>query len=240
MQYSQKISVGLHLCDEFLGLFLALVVFSLADAAASQQVVAKVGGGVAVFFGDVAALDKGLVQGGQDDLHVAKEGDVLDVFQVVVDLCFPGDGVAAANLCESAEALAHGVALALFRGHEYHVTDKLRSRPNYCHVALEDVKEFRQLVQAGAAEELAVLGQANVVGKQVALGVAGVGHGAELYQLEDTFILARAGLCKEGIAAHLDGTQNRKHKKNRAQAENCHKRANEINDSFKKVLVHSS
>lgn len=43
--------------DEFLGEFLALVVLGLVDASVREQVVGKVGRGVAVLFRDVRALE---------------------------------------------------------------------------------------------------------------------------------------------------------------------------------------
>ena len=218
--------------DEFLGLGLATVVLFTGDLAACEQVVAKVGGGVTAFFGYVGTLDKSLVQGREDDFHIAKEGDVLDVLQIEVNLCFPSDGVASANLSKSAESLTYGVAFALFGGHENHVAHELRPRPDYGHVALEDVEEFGQFVEAGGAEELAVFGKAHIVREQVAVGVLLVGHGAELDELEDFFAFAGAGLREEGVAMHLDGAEDGEGKQQRAQADDGCKRAEEVQDSF--------
>ena len=155
-----------------------------------------------------------------------------DVFQVVGYLGFPGHGVPAVHLSESAESLPHGVALALFGGHEHHVANQLGPRPYHGHVALEDVEEFGELVEAGAAQELAVFGKAHVVGEQVARLVPLVGHGAELDEPEDLFALARARLRKKGIPLHLDSTHNREDYKQRTQAKYCREGAKEIQDSF--------
>ena len=111
------------------------------------------------------------------------------------------------------------MALALFRGHKDHITNKLRSRPDYGHVALEDVEKFGKFIEAGGAEELAVGVQSHVVGEQVPLRVLFVGHGAELDELKDLLILARAGLREEGGALHLDGAEDGEHDEKRAQAE---------------------
>ena len=215
----------------------AVVLFA-GDLAACEQVVAKVGGGVTAFFGYVGTLDKSLVQGREDDFYIAKEGDVLDVLQIEVNLCFPSDGVASADLSKSAESLTYGVAFALFGGHENHVAHELGPRPDYGHIALEDVEEFRELVEARAAEELAVFGKAHIVREQVAVCVLLVGHGAELDKIEDLLILARAGLREEGVAMHLDGTEDGEHDEERAQAEDCRERAEEVQNSLEEVRVH--
>lgn len=219
---------------------LAAVVLFAGDLAACEQVVAKVGGGVTAFFGYVGTLDKSLVQGREDDFYIAKEGDVLDVLQIEVNLCFPSDGVASANLSKSAESLTYGVAFALFGGHENHVTHELGSRPDYGHVALEDVEEFREFVEAGAAEELAVGVQPHVVGEQVPLRVTLVGHGAELDKIEDFLILAGARLREEGVALHLDCAEDGEHDEERAQAEDCRECTEEVQNSLEEVRVHQA
>ena len=113
-----------------------------------------------------------------------------------------------------------------------------RPGPDYGHVALEDVEQFRQLVEAGGAEELAVGVQPHVVGEQVPLCVTLVGHGAELDEPEYPFALARAGLREEGVAMHLDGAEDGEHEQQRAQGENRGQRAAEVQGSFEEAGVH--
>ncbi len=130
------------------------------------------------------------------------------------------------------------MALALFRGHKDHITHKLGPRPNYGHVTLEDVEEFRELVEARAAEELAVFSKAHIVREQVAVCVLLVGHGAELDKIEDFLILARARLREEGVAAHLERTDNGQQNQERAQAEDCRECTEEVQNSLEEVRVH--
>lgn len=115
--------------------FLAAVVFLAGDASVCQQIVAQIGGGIAVLFGDVGTLDKGLVQRSEYYLHVTQEGDFLDVLEVILDFLFPSHGVPAVDLGKPAQALPYGVALALFGGHKDHIAHELRPRADYCHVA---------------------------------------------------------------------------------------------------------
>lgn len=124
------------------------------------------------------------------------------------------------------------MAHTLFRGHKDHVAHELGSGPDYGHVALENVEEFGELVEAGGAEELAVGVQAHVVGEQVAVGILFVRHGAELDELENLFVKAGARLRKEGVALHFDCTNEGECHEERTQADNGQERAAEIKDSF--------
>ena len=202
-------NISCSLRNELFRFSLSAVVLFAGDLAACEQVVAEVGGGVAAFLGYAVALED-LAEGGKYYPDVAEECDFLDVLQVVADFGFPGDGVAPAYLRESAESLPHGVAPALFGGHEDHVAHELGPRAYHGHVALEDVEEFGQLVEAGGAQELAVGVQPHVVGEQVALRVPFVGHGAELDEPEYLFALAGARLGEEGVALHLERSEYRK------------------------------
>lgn len=124
------------------------------------------------------------------------------------------------------------MAFALFGGHKDHVAHKLGSRPDYGHVAFENVKQFREFVQTGAAQELSVRIQANIIREQVALGILLVGHGTELDEFENFFVKARARLREEGVALHFDCTNEGECHEERAQADNGQERAAEIKDSF--------
>ena len=130
------------------------------------------------------------------------------------------------------------MAFALFRGHKDHVTYELGSRTDYGHVALENVEEFREFVEAGGAEELAVFGKAHIVREQVAVCVLLVGHGAELDKIEDFLILAGARLREEGVAAHLERTDNSKQNQERAQGENRRESTEKVQNSLEEVRVH--
>ena len=130
------------------------------------------------------------------------------------------------------------MALALFGSHKDHVAYKLRSRPDYCHIAFEDVEKFRELVETGGAEELAVGIQANIVREQVAVGILFVCHRAELDQLEDFFVKAGARLREERIALHLDGTENCKHDEDRTQAEDGCQSAAKVKGTLEELGVH--
>lgn len=127
--------------DEAPGLLLSAVILFTSNATFCEQVVGQVGGRIAIFFGNAVALEH-LAERGKNDFHITQEGNVLDVFQIVVNLGFPGHGIATVHLSKTTKALTHGVALALFGGHEHHVAHELRSRSNNSHVALEDVEEF--------------------------------------------------------------------------------------------------
>ena len=114
------------------------------------------------------------------------------------------------------------------------------SRTAYGHVAFEDVEQFGEFVKAGAAQKLAVRIQANIVWEQVAVGVLFVRHRAELDELEDFFVKARARLRKEGVTLHLDGTENSEYDENRAQADDGCQSAEKVKRTLEKTGVHYS
>lgn len=129
------------------------------------------------------------------------------------------------------------MALALFGSHEDHVAHELRPRPDDGHVALEDVEEFGEFVEAGGAEELAVGVQTLVVGEQVAARVLLVGHGAELDEPEDFLVQPGARLRKEGVALHLDCAKEGERDQQRAQAHDGESGAAEVKEALEVVGV---
>ena len=129
------------------------------------------------------------------------------------------------------------MALALFGSHEDHVAHELRPRPDDGHVALEDVEEFGEFVEAGGAEELAVGVQALVVGEQVATRVLLVGHGAELDEPKDFLVQPGARLRKEGVPLHLDCAEDGERKQQRAQAHDGESGAAEVEEALEVVGV---
>ena len=129
------------------------------------------------------------------------------------------------------------MALALFGRHEDHVAHELRPGPDDGHVALEDVEEFGQFVEAGGAEELAVGVQPHVVGEQVALRVTLVGHGAELDEPEDFLVQPGARLREEGVPLHLDCAKEGERDQQRAQAHDGESSAAEVKEALEVVGV---
>ena len=216
---------------------MSAVVLFASNAAISKQIISQVGCRIATFFSNSVTLEN-LAKRSENDLHIAKESDFFDVLKIVADFSFPSNGIASADLSKPAKSLSYGVALALFGSHKDHVANKLRSRPNYSHIALEDVEQFREFIKARAAEELAVGVQPHVVGEQVAVGVLLVRHRAELDEFEDFFVKARARLREEGVAMHLDGTEDGEHEQQRAQAEDGCQSAEKIEGAFKEAGVH--
>ena len=94
----------------------------------------------------------------------------------------PGDGVEAA-------ALLGAVAVD--------VGERQRARADQAHVAAHDVPQLRELVEAGGAQEPAEPWEALVVGQQFAVGAAGVGHAAELDDLDRLSVAAGARLAEQ-------------------------------------------
>lgn len=152
-------------------------------------------------------MEENLLNGVKDDLYIAQEGDVLDVFQVRGQFAVPGDGVAASGLGQAAQARADGVTHALLRGHEDHIPHQLRPGANDGHVTPQNVDGLGQFVQAGCAQGLSKTGQPDLIRQQIAVFIPCVGHGAEFIQLENLFVFARSWLGKQHRAPQLDPHQ---------------------------------
>ncbi len=103
----------------------------------------------------------------------------------------------------------------LVRGHENHIADELRPGADHAHIAFQDIKCFGQFVQARRAERFAETAETFFVRKQVSVGIASVGHGAELVHVEDALLSgfgidhAGPGLFKQNRAAQLDADKDR-------------------------------
>ena len=139
-----------------------------------------------------------------ENLDIEPERPVVDVPDIVFEFFLPADGIATIDLRPAGDAGAHLVAAGLFRRVAVEVFHQQRARPDQAHVALEDVEQFGEFVEAGGAQEFAEGGQALVVGEQVPLRVALVGHGAELVHGERFTMHAGPGLAEEHGSAVFD------------------------------------
>lgn len=157
-------------------------------------------------------MDDGLGDGLPDDAHIEPEAPVLHVPDVVVDAAFHlpqllGLAAEARHLCPArdagfAEEAYHVVVdeLVVHRGVHEHV----RARADDAHVALEDVEELGQLVDVGAAHQVAERELAGVVLRGLQrVGILIDVHGAELVAIKLLSVHARALLEEEDGAGRL-------------------------------------
>ena len=101
------------------------------------------------------------------------------------------------------------MSVAFFFRVPWQVSNQQRTRPNQCHVALEDVDELGELIDRGGADEAAYLGEAVGIGEELALGITLIGHGLELDDLEDLAMKTRALLVEQGSGTFVgDGEPN--------------------------------
>ena len=122
----------------------------------------------------------------QDDLEIQQQAEVGDVDHVHLQLVQRRGVVFAVDLGVARQAAARLAAEDELRdllGVLLHVLPALRAGADDAHVALEDVDQLRQLVNAGGADDLADSGDAGVVlaggaGAPVLLRIHD--HGAEL------------------------------------------------------------
>lgn len=171
-----------------------------------------------------ALLGEEDTEGGEHQLQIRDDGHVVDVHQVEfqffigirvvlsVDLGIAGE----AGFDLEAELKIREELIVLLRD-----LRPFRSRPHHAHVALQDVPELGQFVQAALADEAAdrrdavVLVAGGEAGHAVFLGVCA--HAAELIDGELSPVLGEAHLLIDGGAAVIEMDRRRRDQKDRAQ-----------------------
>lgn len=181
-----------------------------------------------------------LFERGEDNFHVAEEGHVFDVFNIVLEFLFPSDGVAAIHLSKAAEARTHVMAMFLLGIVARQILDQKWPRPDYSHIAFKDVEQFWEFVETRAAEELSISSQAFVIWQKFAIRIFFAGHGAELDELEDFFVFTRTRLRKEGVALHFNCSKDGEYDEHRAKAKNCRECTEEVQRTLEVTRVHQA
>ena len=140
-----------------------------------------------------------LKDGSKKDAQVEGQALPFDVLDIEFELVFDGDRASAADLGQSGQAWFDQEALALsgvpFPG-LLHVEGSWAYQR---HIALEDVVELGQFVEAGSAEESAYGGQTAVAAGLGggAEGIDVLSHGAELVKGKGLALKACTLLAKE-------------------------------------------
>src|SRR5690606_10394407 len=109
---------------------------------------------------------------------------MVHIPDIVAELVLPRQGIAAVNLSPAGKARPHLVAAGLLGVVERQILHQQRARADQAHVALEDVPELRQLVEAGRTQKAAERRKALGIGKKLPGGADRIRHGTELDQIE--------------------------------------------------------
>lgn len=192
---------------------------------------------------------------GLEEVHeVNPDGPVADIPGVHLNAFFVGGVAAAAGLPHAGDAgqdhavLAEVVAVALdFFGDN-------RARTDEAHVALDNVPELRQLVEAGLPEERTELRDARVVLELEVLFpfLAGCGiflevflqgflrvrdHGLELVAREEPAVLADALMREDDVSLVADGHGDDEADENRRNQETADGRKDEVKNAFEPAVA---
>lgn len=141
------------------------------------------------------------------DDEVLDDAVVLDVHEVVDEFVVRGGVVLGEDLGEAGDAGLNVVAvgvLGVLRGELLDEVRALGARADEAHVAVEDVPDLRQFVEAGGADEGADARDARVVvGRELRAGefLSVDAHRAELVDLVGLAEATGADLAVEGRAA---------------------------------------
>lgn len=95
-------------------------------------------------------------------------------------------------------------------------------RADEAHISLENVQEFREFIQAGAAHQLAESRESICVGQELPIGSAGIGHRPEFIQGKGLtmkpgpFVHEQKRPTMEGPRRQCDESGNRKKEREKA------------------------
>jgi len=149
-----------------------------------------------------------LTQRHPDHLQIEAARHIVHIPDIQFEFLFPRNGVAAVDLRPPGDAGTYRMTAGLFGRVPIQVAHKQRPRPNQAHVALDDVPQLGQFVQAGAPQKLAKGRQAIGIGQQGAGGIAGIGHRAEFDHGEGLATETGALLAEEDWSTEFDAHGN--------------------------------
>ena len=127
---------------------------------------------------------EGLPKSQGKNLQVQAKRGVIYIPDVQFEPILPRQFVPAMNLGQTRDAWADFVPSGLLRRVAFQVLDEQRPWSNETHIAAHDVPEFRQLIQAGTAQEPSEACQAQRVWQKNFIAVPEVGHRPELDNCE--------------------------------------------------------
>ena len=103
------------------------------------------------------------LEGLKNNLPIHPEAALLDILHVQIHPLFKREVVAVrGDLPVAAQAGGHIQALLFVVAVLLDLAGKCRAGPNYAHIALQDIPQLRQLIDAGLADKLAHTGNARV------------------------------------------------------------------------------
>jgi hypothetical protein len=124
-------------------------------------------------------------QGAGEDPQVEPEAAVVDVPDVECQLLVPRHVVPPVDLRPAGQPGLHLVPARLLGRVPVEVLDEQRTGTDERHLPDEDVPQLREFVERGGAQEPAEGEQPLLVGQQIAVWSARIGHGPELADGED-------------------------------------------------------
>ena len=154
-------------------------------------------------------------------------------------LSCPINCVSPVALCPARNARPHLMPARLLFAVQRQVLRQQRSRANQRHVTFKNINQLWQLVYRRRTYKFTNFCQSSLIGQQISIGVALVGHGLELDDLKYLSILAWSFLHEERSSTFVSKVQpdrnNQKYRPNHQQRAQSN---NEIYYSFKEMLIH--
>lgn len=147
---------------------------------------------------DAFLLDD-FIEGIKKNSQIKPEGEVAPVAQIVAHPLAEGEVVAAMDLGQAGDARPQGHSFSLCgEGKGVHLFGNPGTGTDEAHVSQQDVDEFRQFIQGGAAQQRSQEGGALFVRQQVSVRVPRIFHGFEFDDMEGRKAAANALLEEKG------------------------------------------
>lgn len=107
---------------------------------------------------------------------------MIDIPQVEKKALLPVGVISSVHLGPPCQTGGNEMATLLLQAVMRQILHQEGPRADEAHISLENVQEFREFIQAGAAHQLAESRESFRVGQELPIGSSGIGHRAEFIQ----------------------------------------------------------
>lgn len=162
----------------------------------------------------------------QNNFTIQPERAMIDIPQIEEKSLLPIRGISSIHLRPPGQAGRYQMPTVLLRTIVWEVVHAERSRAYEAHLAFQDVEESRKFIQAGAAHPLAESCESILVGQELPVGSAGIGHRTEFICLKGLLVKPRTFLHEQQRPPVKNpcrqGRESDDRKKKRTQADSDH------------------
>ena len=144
-----------------------------------------------------------LSDGADYNFCIHGKGHIVHISEIVPEPVLPVQSISSVDLCKSGESRPHVMPAHLLLRVVRKISDKEGARTHKGHIPLQDIDEFRKLIQTGRTKNLSEMRKSFRIRKEISLFVPRIGHGTKLHKSEYFPVLSRPFLMEEHRRAKL-------------------------------------